>query len=415
MLFGLMLRTIVRVGSLRLIDGAGRVQLFGDGSKPTVGIRLTSTRLGYSLAFNPALSIGEAYMNGGLVVEEGTLYDFLALLACNYGTRGGNIWLSALDGLSRGLKQSNPRARARKNVAHHYDLSDKLYDVFLDSERQYSCAYFATPDDSLEEAQARKMRHLAAKLLLDEGGLRILDIGSGWGGLACHLARAAGDAEVSGITLSTEQLKGAEARARQYGLDSRVHFELRDYREMTGRFDRIVSVGMFEHVGKRHYAEFFAKLHELLADDGVAVLHTIGYSDKPAPINPFIRKYIFPGADLPSLSELLPIIEKSGLFLADVEVLRLHYAYTLRHWRKRCLARRDEIVRLYDERFFRMWEFYLALCEVGFRFRTNVVFQLQLSKRLDTVPLTRDYMFDRDRRQSKAFIREPASVELPDG
>jgi cyclopropane-fatty-acyl-phospholipid synthase len=330
-------------------------------------------------------------MEGELVVEDGKLYDFFEVLARNYGKLGSSPWLSLIERLGRGLKQSNSFIRARRNVAHHYDLSDQLYDIFLDRDRQYSCAYFPDFDAGLEVAQQNKMRHLAAKLLLKPGH-RVLDIGSGWGGLGLYLARITG-ADVTGVTLSVEQHKVSQARAQQAGLADRVRFLLCDYRALSGTFDRIVSVGMFEHVGKRNYREFFARLQQLLVPDGVALLHSIGYSDAPAPINPFIRKYIFPGADLPSLSEVFTVVEKSGLFVTDVEILRLHYALTLAHWRQRLAGRRAEVVRLYDERFYRMWEFYFVLCEIGFRHRTNIVFQMQLARSLDAVPITRDYMF----------------------
>ena len=396
-MFIAILKSFIRIGSLRVTDAAGRSHLVGDGTAPRVTIRLTRKRLEYSLALNPSLSVGEAYMDGTLVVEDGTLYDFLEIVARNFDNVSRLPWLTFIERVGRGLKQYNPIGKARHNVAHHYDLSSELYDIFLDRDRQYSCAYFVSPNDSLEVAQENKKRHIAAKLLLDGRGLRILDIGSGWGGLGLYLAQQS-DADVTGVTLSTEQHKLSSARAAAAGVAERVRFHLRDYREETGRYDRIVSVGMFEHVGKRNYAEFFAKLRELLTDRGVALLHSIGYSDTPAPINPFIRKYIFPGADLPSLSELFAVVERSGLFVTDVEILRLHYAETLRLWRKRFMARRDEVVRLYDERFCRMWEFYLVLCEIGFRQRTNVVFQIQLAKRIDAVPVIRDYMVDSERK-----------------
>lgn len=396
MLFIALLKSIVRAGSVRVVDHAGRSHLVGDGTAPSVTIVLKTKRLEYSLALNPALSLGEAYADGLLTIEDGTLFDFLEVLARNYGTLGKSAWLSMLERLTRVLKQSNPLGKARRNVAFHYDLSDQLYDLFLDRDRQYSCAYFRSPGDGLETAQQNKMRHLAAKLLLDKPRLRVLDIGSGWGGLSLHLAKTAG-ADVTGVTLSVEQHKVSQERARAGGLSGQVRFLNCDYRQLTGGYDRIVSVGMFEHVGKRNYREFFAKLSDLLAEDGVAVLHSIGYADAPAPINPFIRKYIFPGADLPSLSEVFTVVERSGLFVTDLEILRLHYAYTLRQWRERLAARRDEVLRLYDERFYRLWEFYFVLCEIGFRYRTNIVFQMQLSKRLDTVPITRDYMFERER------------------
>jgi cyclopropane-fatty-acyl-phospholipid synthase len=397
MLFTRILRSIIRSGSLGLTDAAGRTQLIGDGSPPVATIRLTARGLGYTLALDPALAIAEAFMDGGLVVEQGSLYEFLALLARNVGgAGGGNRWLGLLQNLRGKLRGANPVGRARRNVAHHYDLSARLYDLFLDADRQYSCAYYAAPDASLEAAQEAKTRHIAAKLLLDRPGLKLLDIGSGWGGLGLYLAGETG-ADVTGVTLSTEQHALSNQRAEAAGLADRARFHLRDYRHETGPYDRIVSVGMFEHVGKKSYGEFFAKLFDLLADDGVAVLHTIGYWDVPGPINPFISKYIFPGAALPALSELTTVAERAGLIITDVEVLRRHYAETLRHWRERFMARRAEAVALYDERFARMWEFYLALCEVGFRYRTTVVFQLQFAKHLDTVPITRDYMVDWER------------------
>jgi len=390
------LKRFVREGGLRVIDAAGRSHAVGDGSPPRATIRLTSKRLEYTLILNPSLSVGEAFMEGTLQVEDGTLYDFLDVLARNFDNVGRLPWLAFIERVGRGLKQYNPVGKAQHNVAHHYDLSAQLYDIFLDRDRQYSCAYFRSADDSLETAQENKKRHIAGKLLLDRPGLKVLDIGSGWGGLALHIAEHS-DADVTGVTLSTEQYRMSSSRATAAGLGDRVRFHLRDYREEPARYDRIVSVGMFEHVGKRNYAEFFVKLRDLLTDDGVALVHAIGYSDTPAPINPFIRKYIFPGADLPSLSEVFAVVERSGLWVTDVEILRLHYAETLRHWRERFMARRDEVVRLYDDRFCRMWEFYLVLCEIGFRRRTNMVFQMQLTKRVDALPITRDYMIDWER------------------
>ena len=401
MAFIAMLRSVVRDGSLCVIDAAGRSYIVGDGSAPEVTLRLTSKASNYSLALNPALAVGEAYVDGRLMIEQGSLYDFLDLVARNYGSAGRNPWLVFLKRLRKGLKQSNPMGRARNNVAHHYDLSDELYDIFLDADRQYSCAYFKSPDDSLETAQANKKQHIAAKLCLNRRGLRVLDIGSGWGGLSLYLAEAFG-AEVTGVTLSKEQHSFSLRRAAQSPASERVHFELRDYRELEGRFDRIVSVGMFEHVGKKNYPEFFARIRELLTEDGVALIHSIGYADTPGPINPFIRKYIFPGADLPSLSEVFAAVERTDLFVTDVEILRLHYAETLRCWRERFMARSDEVEALYDERFVRMWEFYLVLCEIGFRRRTNIVFQMQLTRRIDALPITRDYMVDAERRAEMA-------------
>lgn len=397
MTFIAMLGTIVRDGSLCVIDAAGRSHMIGDGTVPEVTLRLTSKASNYSLAFNPALAVGEAYMDGRLVIERGSLHDFLDLVARNYGSIRDNPWLALLTRLRKGLRQSNPVGRARRNVAHHYDLSDEFYDIFLDADRQYSCAYFKDPNDTLETAQENKKRHIAAKLCLDRSGLKVLDIGSGWGGLSLYLAEAFG-ADVTGVTLSREQHGYSMRRAARSSAAERVRFELRDYRELDGRFDRVVSVGMFEHVGKTNYPEFFARLNEFLTEDGIALIHSIGYADTPAPINPFIRKYIFPGADLPSMSEVFTAVEPTGLFVTDLEILRMHYAETLRCWRERLMARSDEVKALYDERFLRMWEFYLVLSEIGFRRRTNIVFQMQLTRRLDALPITRDYMVNAERR-----------------
>lgn len=395
MLLATILRSFVRYGSLDLTEANGRRQRFGDGAPPHVAIRVSSIWTEAAMALHPALAIGEAYMDGRLIIEEGSLYDFLDLLARNLETGPGNPWRRLIARIGQMRKQANRIGRAERNVAHHYDLSSEFYGLFLDHDRQYSCAYFRHPDDTLERAQARKKRHIAAKLLLDRPGLKVLDIGSGWGGMACYLAKNFA-ADVTGVTLSREQYTYSIARATRSPARDRLHFELRDYRELTGTFDRVVSVGMFEHVGKRHYGEFFAKLGTLLSDDGVALIHSIGYSDTPAPINPFMRKYIFPGADLPSLSEVFTAVEPSGLFVTDVEILRLHYAETLRHWRERFSAQAGKVRNLYDDRFLRMWEFYLVLCEVGFRRRTNMVFQMQLTRRIDRLPITRDYMFEAD-------------------
>jgi cyclopropane-fatty-acyl-phospholipid synthase len=298
--------------------------------------------------------------------------------------------------LTRHRQQANGLRRSRRNVAHHYDLSGKLYDLFLDKDRQYSCAYFTNNNKTLDEAQHDKKRHLAAKLLLTKPGLKVLDIGSGWGGLGLYLARVC-QADVTGVTLSAEQLKVSNDRAKAEGLAERARFHLRDYREEQGRYDRIVSVGMFEHVGAGNYRAFFRKMKELLKDDGVAVLHSIGRMSPPGSTNPWLRKYIFPGGYTPALSETFAAIEQEGLWITDVEILRLHYADTLKEWRRRFQENRAEVARLYDERFCRMWEFYLAGCEVAFRRMDQMVFQIQIAKRQDAVPLTRDYMLDWER------------------
>jgi len=347
------------------------------------------------LVLDPELAVGEAYMEGCLIPLGGSIHDVLAVLLANLrANRDGVLvaWLRRWAArVLRPLDQLNAAGRARRNVAHHYDLNGRLYSLFLDRDRQYSCAYFPQGTETLEEAQAAKKRHIAAKLCLNRPGLSVLDVGCGWGGMALTLARDYG-ATVTGITLSTEQLNEARNRAAAQGLADRVSFELLDYRAMDRRFDRIVSVGMFEHVGVVNYRTFFDKLARCLKPDGVALLHSIGQWDGPGTNNPWIRKYIFPGAYCPALSEVTPAIERSGLLTTDIEVLRLHYAETLRHWRQRFAANRDTIATLYDERFCRMFEFYLSSCEQGFRFGSMAVFQIQLVHQQTAVPLTRDYI-----------------------
>jgi cyclopropane-fatty-acyl-phospholipid synthase len=317
--------------------------------------------------------------------------------------------------LARRIAQFNPRKRARRNVAHHYDLDGRLYSLFLDADRQYSCGYFEKPGQSLDDAQLAKKRHLAAKLVLDRRrpgkDLHVLDIGCGWGGLGLYLAELAG-ADVTGVTLSQEQHVIANERAAEKGLSRRARFRLRDYRDVNGPFDRIVSVGMFEHVGVNHYPTFFRKSAQLLADDGVMVLHSIGRSEGPAVTNPWIAKYIFPGGYIPSLSEVLPQVERSGLLVTDIEILRLHYAETLKAWRERFLAHREEVERIYDERFERMWEFYLAASEMSFREQNMMVFQLQLTKRQGVVPMTRDYIAREEKRLRAAEHRQHPPFRL---
>lgn len=392
------LEYMVRDGALRLIDARGREHVFGEGEARCT-VRLHDKAIETKLALNPELSLGEAYMDGRLTLEEGTLRDVIELAARNLQRFDDHPLVSFVKGLlyrGRWLEQYNPVGKARRNAAHHYDLSAELYGLFLDRDRQYSCAYFTSPDDGLNAAQESKKRHLASKLLLDRPGLRVLDIGSGWGGLGLYLAQA-GDCDVTGVTLSREQHKLSCQRAEQARLAERCRFFLKDYREETGQYDRIISVGMFEHVGKRNYDEFFGNVRDLLSDDGVCVVHSIGRLDWPSPINAFIRKYIFPGADLPALSEVMKSVERSGLITTDIEILRLHYAETLKHWERRFQANRHKVAALYDERFCRMWETYLLACEMGFRHMNLMVFQLQLTKKLETLPLTRDYMVDWER------------------
>jgi cyclopropane-fatty-acyl-phospholipid synthase len=386
---------VIKEGDLTIIDAAGRRHRLGDGRGRPAVIRLHDKSLHRRLAINPYLYVGEAYMDGTLTLERGSLYDFLDICAANMDHIAAHPLSRAVEKaqrLLRRLHQYNPAHRARANVAHHYDLSGALYDLFLDADRQYSCAYFTHEHDDLDRAQRDKKRHLAAKLLLSPG-VRVLDIGSGWGGLGLYLAEA-GAEEVVGVTLSEEQLKSSRERAARAGLADRVRFELRDYRAIDGKFDRIVSVGMFEHVGVQHYPEFFGTVRDLLTDDGVALVHSIGRSDGPGATNPWIRKYIFPGGYSPALSETLRVVERLGLWVTDVEILRLHYAETLRLWRQRFAANRARIAKLYDERFCRMWEFYLVGSELTFRRMGHMVFQLQLAKRQDAVPLTRDYITD---------------------
>ncbi|MGI9383422.1 MAG: class I SAM-dependent methyltransferase [Methyloligellaceae bacterium] len=384
---------VVKTGDLRLFGPAGGAYRFGDGTGDPIVIRLTDRRLEFELACNPELVLGEAYMDGRLTVERGSIYQFLALVFRNLRCREWPSWVKLLGRVRRAgkrVQQYNPVPRARRNARFHYNIDSSIYDLFLDPDRQYSCAYYEHEGQPLADAQLAKKRHLAAKLQLRDGQ-RVLDIGSGWGGLALYLARTA-RVDVTGITLSDEQLAASRERARRLGIAGAAKFEPVDYREMTGHFDRIVSVGMFEHVGVCHYTAFFEQLRSLLADDGVAVLHSIGRFDGPSVTNPFIAHYIFPGGYIPSLSEVLPAIEKSGLLVTDVEILRLHYAETLRHWRRRFLASWDRASQIKDERFCRMWEFYLAASEAAFRYQDLMVFQIQLTRDQATLPLLRDYM-----------------------
>jgi cyclopropane-fatty-acyl-phospholipid synthase len=384
---------LLRQGRLTLVMPDGKRTSYGPGGGKSLTVRITDRKTLFAIARNPRLGLGEAYMDGRLIIEDGTILDLMQLIV------GGNRWEDKGSGraaLNKGKKRwkalfrCNKAKASRRNVAHHYDIGNELYRLFLDKDLQYSCAYFTDPSNGLEQAQEDKKAHIAAKLFL-KPGQRVLDIGCGWGGTALYLNRVA-DVDVLGVTLSEEQLKVARARAEEAGVSDRVKFELIDYRSVEGRFDRIVSIGMFEHVGAAHYDEFFAKCRELLTDDGVMLLHTIGKFGKASTPDPFTDKYIFPGYHLPSLSQMCAASERARLIASDVETLRLHYAYTLRAWLERTQAAKEKVVAMYDERFFRMWEFYLAGGIVGFESGTMCNYQVQYIRDRKAVPITRDYM-----------------------
>ncbi len=394
------LKRYIVLGRLSVRWPDGTLSTYTGEPGPEALIALRDARTVRRVALNPGLAMGEAYMDGGLVPVDCSIYEVLDVLLTNLVAETSQQEMvqlrAAIGHMKRRLSQFNPAWRARRNVAHHYDLNGRLYSLFLDRDRQYSCGYFARGDETLEEAQAAKKRHIAAKLRLDRPDLEVLDIGCGWGGMAVTLARDFG-ARVTGITLSTEQLGEARARAAAEGLSDRVSFELLDYRALHRRFDRIVSVGMFEHVGVVHYRTFFEVVKRSLAPDGVALIHSIGRSDGPGFTNPWFAKYIFPGGYSPAVSEVVPAVEKAGLMITDIEILRLHYARTIRHWRRRFAANRDAIAGLYDQRFCRMFEFYLAGAELAFRREGNMNMQIQLVRDQEALPLTRDYMLEAER------------------
>ena len=400
-MLGKTLRRLIKHGRLTIIRPDGHTEQFGEltAAKPRsdVAVRLKGALTSLKLSLHPDLYFGELYVDGALIIERGTLWDLLELLGRNQLERSvpGNSVIGPLQAFLSWMRRGGSRRAARRHVAHHYDIPHEHYRRFLDADLQYSCAYFADPSFSLEQAQEAKKRHIAAKLLL-EPGLRVLDIGCGWGGLALSLAEME-RVEVVGVTLSREQLTVARKRAKQAQLEERVRFALQDYREIEGRFDRIVSVGMFEHVGTPNYAAFFRKIQNLLSAEGIALIHSIGRINGPAITSAWTRKYIFPGGHIPALSEVAPVIERAGLIITDVEILRLHYAETLRHWRERFIESHRQEGRLSDQRFCRMWEFYLASSELAFRYGGLMVFQAQLARQLDSVPLTRDYMYELER------------------
>jgi cyclopropane-fatty-acyl-phospholipid synthase len=385
------LQQFIRRGAMTFTTASGVKFSCGDGTGEPVCMRFLTPEAERRVLLNPELALGEVYMEGTFVVENGSIADALAILMDQPEIlpRWAKLqwWLRYL---ARHAKQFNPRDRSKNNVAHHYDLDGRLYSLFLDADKQYSCAYFETPDLTLDDAQLAKKRHLAAKLLVGRGD-RVLDIGSGWGGLGLYLAEMTG-ANITGVTLSTEQLQVSNDRAAEKNLAASAKFFLEDYRDISGPFDRIVSVGMFEHVGVDFYETYFKRCAELLTDDGVMLLHSIGRFGGPDVTSPWITKYIFPGGYIPALSEVVPAIERAGLVVCDIEILRLHYAETLKAWRERFMARREEAVRLYDEPFARMWEFYLAASEMSFRKQDLMNFQIQLAKHQGVVPMTRDYI-----------------------
>jgi cyclopropane-fatty-acyl-phospholipid synthase len=390
-----LLNRMVKVGSLTVHLPNGAVKTAGDGSGPPVVMRLTARGL-RRLVANPSLGLGEAYMEGDLVLDQGSLWDLLEIVGKSGGRtpKRGSRLTRARKALKRTLQSLNDRIASRRNVAHHYDVSNAFYRRFLDADMQYSCAYFARPDMTLEEAQAAKKAHIAAKLNITPG-MKVLDIGSGWGGMALTLAADHG-AEVTGVTLSTEQLALAQERAQAAGLAERVKFQLTDYRDLDQSFDRIVSVGMLEHVGAPNFGAYFETVRRLLTDDGSAVIHAIGRMSGPGATNAFTQKYIFPGGYIPGLSEIVKAVEAAGLWITDIEILRLHYAETCKHWRLRFLAD-PEIPAMFDARFRRMWEFYLCGAELGFRYGGHMVFQIQVARKVGALPVTRDYMVEGER------------------
>lgn len=400
------LATFIVRGDLTVRSASGALFRCGDGSGPRIKVAFRDAAAEMRLLRDPTLAFGELYMDDAVVIEEGTLVQALELALANLDPAHASTWIRTLDRLRfalRRIHQANDTRRSRDNVARHYDLGNELYELFLDADMQYSCAYFEDPAQSLDEAQLAKKRHIAAKLLVSPGH-EALDIGCGWGGMAIYLANICG-ARAAGVTLSTEQLERARERAAGSGAGERIAFRLEDYRNTQGAFDRIVSVGMLEHVGAPNFDAYFAQVARLLKKDGAALIHTIGRPEGPGVTNAWIAKYIFPGGYIPALSELAASIERSGLILADLEVLRLHYAETLKAWRERFLARRDDAKALYDERFCRMWEFYLAACEAGFRLGQQVVYQFLLVHRVDALPITRDYIRDAEARLRRIEAR----------
>ena len=389
------LNKLIKEDGFILIDANSKKYIIGNPKKKVpIILKLLDKKLHYKLFIYPDLYFGEAYTDGTLEIENGSLTDFLEITMKNIGRNEINIFgkiLKKIRGTYRYLTNFNVAKKSKDNVAHHYDISDDLYDLFLDPKRQYSCAYFKSENESLETAQNNKIEHLIKKLNL-KPNQKVLDIGSGWGSLAIEIAKKT-KCEVTGITLSENQYKYSLNKVKENNLENQVQFKLADYRNLREKFDRIVSVGMFEHVGRKFYKTFFKQVNNLLSDGGLALIHTIGSIDGPRDPQPWITKYIFPGGYTPSMSELASPIEKSGLIISDIEVLRMHYAHTLRHWKERCISNKSKILEMFDEKFFRMWEFYLTSCELAFKLEDQVVFQFQLTKNLTTAPTTRDYIY----------------------
>ena len=389
------LNKLFKIGGFVLIDANLNKFIIGSPEKENpITLKLLDKKLHYKLLFYPDLYLGEAYADGTIKIENGDLTDFLDLTLRNLGRKETNIFsqlLKKFRGSYRYLTNFNFIKKSKMNISHHYDISDDLYDLFLDSKRQYSCAYFNNENDSLEVAQNNKINHIIKKLNL-KSNEKILDIGSGWGSLAIEIAKVS-KCEVTGITLSKNQFDYSVKKAKELNLENQVTFKLMDYREINEKFDKIVSVGMFEHVGRKFYKKFFSQVNRLLKNDGIALIHTIGSVNPPRDPHPWITKYIFPGGYTPSMSEVTGPIEKSGLTVSDVEVLRMHYSYTLKHWKQNFLDNREKVLEMFDEKFFRMWEFYLTSCEMAFKWGDQVVYQFQLIKNFTSTPIIRDYIY----------------------
>jgi len=389
------LNNIFKNDGFILIDAESKKYIIGSPKKnPPITLKILNKKLHYKLLFRPDLYFGEAYTNGDILIKDGTLTNFLDIVLMNIGRGEINFFsklINKLSGSYRYLTNFNLIKKSKMNVAHHYDLSDELYNLFLDPKKQYSCAYFKNENETLEDAQNNKIQHIIKKLNI-QPNQKILDIGCGWGSLAIDIAKST-NCEVTGITLSENQFTYCVKKVKALDMENQVRFKLVDYRELNEKFDRIVSIGMFEHVGRKFYKRFFKQIENLLTDNGVSLIHTIGSVNSPRDPHPWVTKYIFPGGYTPSLSEITTPLEKVGLIVSDIEVLKLHYSHTLRHWKENCIKNKAQIIEIFDERFFRMWEFYLTGCEIAFKWGDQVVYQLQLTKSYTSTPITRDYIY----------------------